>query len=59
MRQLRPETGESFAIFQNTDTIVFVFFFFSIFDLLYQRGYQSQYFWTLNLKVLAYEVATA
>ena len=35
------------------------FIHFSIFDLLYQRGYQSQYFWTLCLKVLAYEVATA
>ena len=35
------------------------FVYFSIFDLLYQRGYQRQYFWTLHLKVLAYEVATA
>ena len=59
MRQLRPETGESLAIFfQNTDPIVF-FIYFSIFDLLYQRGYQRQYLWTLNLKVLAYEAATA
>ena len=31
----------------------------SIIDLLYQRGYQRQYFWTLNLKVLAYGAATA
>ena len=59
MRQLRPETGESLAIFQNTDPIVFFFVYFSIFDLLYQRGYQRQYFWTLNIKVLAYEAATA
>ena len=35
------------------------FISFSIFDLLYQRGYQRQYFWTLNLKVLDYEAATA
>ena len=26
MRQLQPETGESLAIFQNTDPIVFVLF---------------------------------
>ena len=35
------------------------FVYFSMFDLLYQRGYQRQYFWTLNLKVLAYETDTA
>ena len=35
------------------------FIYFSNFELLYQRGYQGQYFWTLNLKVLAYEAATA
>ena len=35
------------------------FVYFSIFDLLYQRGYQRQYFWTLHLKVLDYEAATA
>ena len=35
------------------------FIHFSIFDLLYQRGYHRQYFWTLHLKVLAYEAATA
>ena len=35
------------------------FAYFSIFDLLYQRGYQGKYFRTLNLKVLAYETATA
>ena len=49
MRQLRPETGESLAILQNTDPIVFVLFII-IFDLLYQRGYQRQYFWTLKFK---------
>ena len=35
------------------------FVYFSIFDLLYQRGHQRQYFWTLYLKVLAYEAVTA
>ena len=58
MRQLRPETGESLANFQNTDPIVF-FWIFLFFDLLYQRGYQRQYVWILNLKVLAYEADTA
>ena len=33
--------------------------YFSIFDLLYQRGYQRKYLWLLHLKVLAYEAATA
>ena len=35
------------------------FVYFSIFGLMYKRGYQRQYFWPLNLKVLAYEAATA
>ena len=35
------------------------FVYFSIFALLYQRGYKRQYFYTLNLKVLSYEAATA
>ena len=51
MRQIQPEKGE--YLFQA------VSIYFSIFDLLYQSGYQRQYFWTLNLKVLAYEAATA
>ena len=51
MRQLQPKTGESLAVFfQNTNTIVFVLFIFLLFDLLYQRGYQRQYFWRLKLK---------
>ena len=33
------------------------FFYFSIFELLYEIGYQRQYFWTLNLNVLDYEAA--
>ena len=59
MRQLRPETGESLAIFIKILIQLYFFVYFSIFDLLYQRGYQSQYFWTLNLKVLAYEADAA
>ena len=45
--------------FQNTDPVVFVLFNSIYFYLLYQRGYQRQYFWTLYLKLLAYEAATA
>ena len=59
MRQLQPETGEYLAIFQNTDPIVCVSFISLFFDLLHQREYQRQYFWRLNLKVSAYEAATA
>ena len=59
MRQIRPDTGEyQCNIFQNTDRIVFVFYFYLFSDLLYQRGIQGQYFWTLYLKGLAYEAAT-
>ena len=35
------------------------FVYLSIFDLLYQSGYQRHYFWTWHLKVLAREAATA
>ena len=59
MRQLRPETGESLAIFQNTDQNCICVVYFSIFYLLYQRGYQRQYILTIYFKVLAYEAATA
>ena len=58
MRQLRPETGESLAIFFKT-LIQFYYYYYYYFYLLYQRGYQRQYFGTLSLKVLAYEAATA
>ena len=51
--------GNPLYLFQNTNPIIFVTFISLFFDLLYQRGYQRQYFWTLNLKVLAYEAATA
>ena len=40
-----------------SNCICFVYFY--IFELLYQRGYQRQYFWTLHFKVLAYEAFTA
>ena len=40
MRQIQAETGESLAIFQNTNAIVFVILISLFFDLLYQRGYQ-------------------
>ena len=48
----------NFNIFQSTNTIVIVLFIYLLFYFLYQRGYQRQYFWTLSLKVLAYEAAT-
>ena len=35
------------------------FIYLSTFHLMYQRGYQGKYFWTLNLKVLVYEAATS
>ena len=40
MIQIQPETGESIAIFQKTNTIVFVTFISLFFDLMNQRGYQ-------------------
>ena len=45
--------------FSNHWSNCICFVYFSIFDLLYQRGYQRHCFWILNLKVLAYETATA
>ena len=42
-------------IFQNTNPIVFVLFIYLFFELMYQIGYQRQYFGVLNLKMLAYE----
>ena len=53
------EQGNPLQFFQNTDPIVFVLFISLFFDLLYQRGYQRQYFWRWIEKVLAYEAATA
>ena len=40
IRQIQPETGESLALFQNTNPIIFFTFISLLFDLLYQRGYQ-------------------
>ena len=51
--------GNPLAIVQKTHPNCICFVYFSIFDLLYQRGYQRQYFRTLHLKVLAYETAMA
>ena len=51
--------GNPLQIFCKHWSNCICFVHFSIFDLLYQRGYQRQYFWALNLKVLAYEAATA
>ena len=59
MRQVRPETGEPLAIFQNTYLIVFVLFIFSILTYCIKEGIKGSIFLTLNLKVLAYEAATA
>ena len=38
-------------VWKKSKTVIqlYLFFYFSIFDLLYQRGYQRQYFWILNL----------
>ena len=57
MRHLQPKTGEYFASFSKTLIQLYWVFVFSIFDLIYQRGYQRQYYWTLNSKVFAYEAA--
>ena len=51
--------GEYLVIIKKTDPIVFVLFIYQFLDLLYQRGYQGEYFWILNLKLLAFEAATA
>ena len=59
MRQIQTETGESLSFFYKTLIQLYSFYLFFYFYLLYKRGYQRQYFWTLKLKVLAYEAATA
>ena len=51
--------GNSVQCFSKHWSNCICFVYFSIFDLLYQRGYQRQYFWSFNLIVLAYEEATA
>ena len=38
MRQLRPETGESLAIFQNTDPIVFALFIYLFLTYCIKEG---------------------
>ena len=49
--QLVPETGEhlAFPSFKTPTKIDFLFIYL-FFDLLYQRGYQRQYFWILYKK---------
>ena len=59
MRQLRPKQGSTLQFFSKHWSNCICFVCFSTFDLLYQRGYQRQYFWTLHLKVLAYEASAA
>ena len=59
MKQLRPETGECLVIFSKHWSNFICFVYFYIFDLLYEGEHQRHYFWTLNLKVLAYEADTA
>ena len=39
-------------LFQNTDPILFVLFISLLIYLLFQRGYQRQYFWKINYKVV-------
>ena len=56
---LKKLQGNPLYLFQNTNPIIFVMFIPLFFDLLYQRGFQWQYFWSLHLKVLAYEADTA
>ena len=46
-------------LYQNTDPIVFALFVSLYFWLTVSKGHQGQYFWTLDLKALAYEAATA
>ena len=57
MRQLRPETGEYFAIFQDNNPIVIVFYFY-VFLLTVSKKVSSVIFWTLYLKLLACEADT-
>ena len=59
MRQLWPETGEPLAIFHSTDPIVFVLFISIFLTYCIKEGIKGNIFWTLKLKVLAYEAATA
>ena len=51
--------GNTLQFFSKHWSNCICFVYLSIFDLLYQRGYQRPYFWALNLKVLAYEAASA
>ena len=54
MRQLRPETGESLAIFQNTDKKLFVLCT-NLFTYCIIKGIKVRKFWRWIEKVLAFE----
>ena len=60
MRQIRPETGESLAIFFKTLIQLYVLRSF-LYSLTYfiKEVISGKIFWRSNLKVLAYEAATA
>ena len=49
MRQLRPETVESLAIFQNTDPIVFVFFISLFLTYCIKEGIKGN-IWDIEFK---------
>ena len=50
--------GYLFYLLKHWSNCIYIYSFY-IFDLLYQRGYQGKYFWTLNLQFLTYESASA
>ena len=54
MRPLRPGTGESLAIFQNTNEKLFVLCT-NLFAYCIIKGIKVKKFWRLIEKVLAYE----
>ena len=59
MRKIQPETGESLAIFQNTDLIVCVTLFLYSLTCFIKEVIKGKIFWRLNEKVTAYKTATA
>ena len=59
MRKIQPEIGESLAIFQNTNTIVFVTLFLYSLTCCIKDVIKGKIFWRLNEKVTAHEAATA
>ena len=55
----RPKQDNTLQFFSKPWFNCICFVYFYIFDLLYQRGYQRQYFGHWNLNLLAYDAATA